>query len=144
MPYDLEKYRNKREKVLGKKKRSIKFGTVLAILSVIIVLGFGLTVIPKSVAYFTTRHLDDVILKVEDKPFPHEVFRGIMALEGVEDIVIEKNRARVIITLDRTELDHQKLSTYLEEKGVKTILLKKMSHQQRMKVMKKEKEFETP
>ena len=51
MAYDLEKYREKREKVLGVKKRGISFGTLATIVSLLIILGLGVVVVPKSIAY---------------------------------------------------------------------------------------------
>ncbi len=38
MPYDPEKYREKREKVLGIKKRGLGFGAVAMIVSLVIIL----------------------------------------------------------------------------------------------------------
>ena len=51
MAYDLEKYRNKREKVLGVRKKGISFGTWAATVSAIIVVGLVSMVAPKSIAY---------------------------------------------------------------------------------------------
>ncbi len=64
MTYDLEKYRDKREKVLGVKKKGISFGAWAATVSAIIIVGLISMVAPKSIAYFTTRNLDDVIYKL--------------------------------------------------------------------------------
>jgi len=57
MAYNFEKYREKREKVLGVKKRGVSFGTLAAVISMIIILGLGVVVVPKSIAYFGRRKL---------------------------------------------------------------------------------------
>jgi len=145
MQYDIEKYRDKRERVLGKKRRGIKFGTVLTIVSIIIVMGFGFALIPRTVAYFITRNFDDAVYKIEGRaPSLQEFSNLLMALNGIKDIASEKDNARVIITFDRTELDIRRLTNYLEEKGVNLILLNRVSHRQRLKINQKEKKFETP
>jgi hypothetical protein len=78
MSYNLEKYRDKREKVLGVKKRGISFGTLAATVSMIIILGLGVVVVPKSIAYFNTRHLDDAIYKIKvTEAWPQEIIEGI-------------------------------------------------------------------
>ena len=46
MAYNLEKYRGKREKVLGVKKRGISFGALASIVSLVIILGMGVVVVP--------------------------------------------------------------------------------------------------
>ena len=48
MAYDLEKYRDKREKVLGVKKKGISFGVWAAVVSAIIIVGLVSMVAPKS------------------------------------------------------------------------------------------------
>ena len=47
MSYDLDKYRDKREKVLGVRKRGVSFGTLAAIVSLCIVVGLAFLVIPE-------------------------------------------------------------------------------------------------
>ena len=78
MSYDLEKYRDKREKVLGVKKRGISFGTLAGIVSLAIILGMGAVVVPKAIAYLNTRHLDDAIYKLQNaESLPQEAIDGI-------------------------------------------------------------------
>ena len=50
MAYDLEKYRDKREKVLGVRKKGISFGVWAATVSAIIIVGLISMVAPKSIA----------------------------------------------------------------------------------------------
>ena len=47
MSYDFNKYKDKRDKVLGVKKRGLSFGVIAAIVSLIIVIGLGVVVVPK-------------------------------------------------------------------------------------------------
>ncbi|MCK4838786.1 MAG: hypothetical protein KAS94_08270, partial [Desulfobulbaceae bacterium] len=66
MAYDFEKYREKREKVLGVRKRGLSFGAVAALVAAVIVLGLGGVAVPKTISYFTTRNLDDAIYRLAD------------------------------------------------------------------------------
>ena len=67
MSYEIEKYRDKREKVLGVRKRGLSFGAIATIVSLVILVGMGTIVIPKSLAYINTRNLDDVVYKISNK-----------------------------------------------------------------------------
>ena len=51
MAYDLEKYRKKREKVLGVRKRGLSFSVVAAIVSIVIVTGLGAVVVPRTAGF---------------------------------------------------------------------------------------------
>ncbi|PKN16352.1 MAG: hypothetical protein CVU68_11875, partial [Deltaproteobacteria bacterium HGW-Deltaproteobacteria-3] len=64
MAYDLEKYREKRERVLGVKKRGMGFGRVATLVSLAILLGLGMVVIPRSIAFLKNRQLEDAIYKL--------------------------------------------------------------------------------
>lgn len=142
MTYDLEKYRDKREKVLGVKKRGVSFGTLALIVSLVIVVGLGLVVIPKSIAYFHARHLEDAIYKLQDGSVAaHDVIVEIRAIEGVQDAASERSGRRVVITYNKSETDTGKLSAFFKQKGLQAVLLNKVSHAHRMHTMKKEAEF---
>ena len=81
MGYDFEKYRDKRDKVLGVKRRGLSFGMLATMVSFVIVLGLGIVVVPKSIGYFSTRNLDDAIYKMDDaSAWSHEVVAGVNAL----------------------------------------------------------------
>ena len=102
MAYDLEKYRDKREKVLGVKKKGISFGTWAATVSAIIIVGLISMVAPKSIAYFSTRNLDDVIYKLSgERAWPQDVIHGIATLDGVKSAIADKQGARLVVTFDR-------------------------------------------
>jgi len=141
MAYDLEKYRDKREKVLGVKKRGLNFGTLAAIISLIIILGLGVVIVPKSVAFFNTRHLDDAIYKMRTGLWTQETIPGILNLAGVKDVVRDNNGSRIVVTFDRTVTDPAKLTAYFEQKGLQTIMLTRVGHQQRLTTLKKEAAF---
>jgi hypothetical protein len=143
MAYDLEKYRDKREKVLGVKKRGVSFGTLAAIVSLVIILGMGVVVVPKSIAYFNTRHLDDAIYKLQNsETLPQEVIAGIQELAGVKGIETDSHSSRVVITFDKSIAYTKEFNSYFKTKEIEAILLNRVSHTQRLKTLKKEAKFE--
>jgi hypothetical protein len=142
MAYDLEKYRDKREKVLGVKKRGVSFGTLAAIVSLVIILGMGGVVVPKSIAYFNTRHLDDAIYKMQNaESWPQEIVAGIQELAGVKDIETDSHSSRVVITFDKSIADTKDFNSYFKTKEIEAILLNRVSRTQRLKTLKKEAKF---
>ena len=121
MAYDLEKYRDKREKVLGVKKRGISFGA----------------------AYFNTRHLDDAIYKLQNaESWPQEIVVGIEELAGVKGIETDSHSSRVVITFDKSITDTKEFNSYFKTEGIEAILLNRVSRTQRLKTLKKEAKFE--
>jgi len=143
MAYNLEKYRDKREKVLGVKKRGVSFGTLAAIVSLVIILGMGVVVVPKSIAYFNTRHLDDAIYKLQNaESWPQETVIGIQELAGVKGIEIDSHSSRVVITFDKSIADTKDFASYFKNRELEAILLNRVSRTQRLKTLKKEAKFE--
>jgi hypothetical protein len=127
MTYDLEKYRDKREKVLGVKKRGISFGALAATVSLVIVLGLGVMVVPKSIAYFNTRHLDDAIYKLQTTgTWPQETIGNIQQLAGVKNIETEKENSRIVITFDKSIADTKEFNSFFKKNEINAILLKSM------------------
>jgi hypothetical protein len=144
MAYDLEKYRDKREKVLGVKKKGISFGVWAATVSAIIIVGLVSMIAPKSIAYFTTRNLDDVIYKLSgDQIWPQDVIRAIATLNGVKLAISDKDGARLVVTFDRSITDTQSMSTFFEENGYRAVLLNRVSHRQRIQTEREEADLET-
>jgi len=142
MTYDLEKYRDKREKVLGVKKRGISFGTIATLISCLIVLGLGSVVVPKSIAFFNGRHLDDAIYKLKHvDTWPAEIISEASGLSGVKDIVADTDGTRIVITFDKSVTDTKTLSAFFDQKKIATIMLNRVGHNQRMSTMKKEAAF---
>lgn len=144
MAYDLEKYRDKREKVLGVKRKGISFGTWAATVSAIIIVGLISMVAPKSIAYFTTRNLDDVIYKLSgERTWPQNVIHGIATLKGVKLAVADKQGARLIVTFDRSITGIENMSTFFEQQGYHAVLLNRVSHRQRIQTEHEEARLET-
>jgi hypothetical protein len=143
MAYDLDKYREKREKVLGVKKRGISFGALATTISLVIILGLGVMVVPKSIAYFNTRHLDDAIYKLQTtENWPQEIIGNIQQLEGVKNIETEEKNSRIVITFDKSIADTKEFNEFFKKNEITAILLNRVSHTQRMKVLEKESKFE--
>jgi hypothetical protein len=143
MAYNLEKYREKREKVLGVKKRGISFGTLATIVSLVIIFGLGTVVVPKSIAYFNTRHLDDVIYKLQGTDvWPEELITDVRNLAGVKGVEIDTQSARIVITFDKSIADTKNFSALFKTSEVRAILLNRVSHTQRLETMKEEAKFE--
>ena len=142
MSYNFEKYREKREKVLGVKKRGVSFGTLAAVISMIIILGLGVVVVPKSIAYFNTRHLDDAIYKLQNtETWPQEIVEGIRQLAGVKDIEADTASSRIVVTFDKSITDANDLNAFFKARSVKAILLNQVGHAQRLHTMKQEAKF---
>jgi len=143
MGYDLEKYREKREKVLGVKKRGMSFGTIASIVSICIIAGLIFVVAPKAVSFVVARNWDDVIYKFEGEgAWPKTVVPEIQKIKGVKTAVLDKNGTRLVITFDKTAMDTQRLSLFFKEKGIRSTLLNRVSHHQRETILKEEKELE--
>ena len=142
MTYDLEKYRDKREKVLGVKKRGVSFGTLATIVSLAIILGLGVVVVPKSIAYFNTRHLDDAIYKLQNaETWPPDAITGIQALTGIKNVETDNNGSRIVITFDKSITGPTDISTFFEQKNIQTVLLNQINHSDRQKILAKEAKF---
>ncbi len=145
MAYDFEKYREKREKVLGVRKRGLSFGAVAALVAAVIVLGLGGVAVPKTISYFTTRNLDDAIYRLADSTaWSQEIVKKIDDLAGVRKVVTDNHDKRLVVTFNRHETGPEKLKVVFNRDGVAAELLNRMSYRQRMSILKKEAEFETP
>ncbi len=143
MVYDPEKYREKREKVLGIRKRGLSFGSIASIIAGIIIFGMGLVTVPKAVSYIATRNLDDAIYKLaKSKPFQSTVIEQIKAVKGVVEIEKDKHDTRLVITFDRRETDLSDLKAVFLKNNLKVTLLNRVNHRQRQTTLKKEEEFE--
>jgi hypothetical protein len=142
MTYDFEKYRDKREKVLGVRKRGISFAAMAAVVSCVIILGLGVVVVPKSIAYFNTRHLDDAIYKLQNaESWPQEVIIGVQQLAGVKSIEADENSTRMVITFDKSITGTHDINTYFKQNNIQTVLLNEVSHAHRQKTIEKEAKF---
>jgi hypothetical protein len=145
MTYDLEKFREKRERVLGVRKRGLGFGTVAALVAGLIVLGLALVAVPKTVSYFTTRNLDDAIYKLTDATaWEQAIVKKINDLAGVKKTEIDHHDKRLVVTFNRGETGPEKFQVVFNQAAVKVELLNRTGHRERLTILRQEAEFETP
>ena len=139
----MEKYREKREKVLGMKKRGIGFGTFALLISAGIVVGLSLVVIPKSVAYLRDRELDDAIYRIgKSVAWPEDTINRLRQVEGVKMVMRDRDDKRIVVTFNRTKTDTDRLDSFFGQENLHTILLNRVNHRQRLHSLHKEKQFE--
>lgn len=142
MAYNFEKYREKREKVLGVKRRGINFSTLATVVSLMIIIGLGVVIVPKSIAYFNTRHLDDAIYKLQSAgTWQPEIILAIQGLTGVKNVETDTNDSRIVITFDKSVTGTQDLSSFFKQQDIQTVLLNEVSHASRQKILAKEAKF---
>ena len=142
MAYNFEKYREKRDKVLGVKKRGISFGTLSAIVSLVIILGLGVVIVPKSIAYFNTRHLDDAVYKLQSADtWTKEIIAGVSELAGVKGVEADNHNSRVVITYDKSVTGTPIINAFFKQKNIETVLLNQLSHANRLKILEKEEKY---
>ncbi len=145
MAYDYTKYSDKRAKVLGVKKRGLSFGTMASIVSLVIVLILGSVVVPRAVAYFSTRNLDDAIYKMVDGgSWDSDVVASLAVLPGMDGVSVDNDNTRLVLTFNRMKLDIKRIETFFKQHKVSVDLLNSMGHRERMMILKKEAEFEAP
>ncbi|MCK5100913.1 MAG: hypothetical protein KAR45_22580 [Desulfobacteraceae bacterium] len=144
MVYDPEKYRGKREKVLGIRKRGLGFGTISFIVVGVIVLGLSFTAVPKAVSYITTRNLDDAIYKLDGTTFKNTIIKDIESIEGVVLTNQGKHGTRLVITFDRRVVNVSEFVTVFNKNNLNATLLNRVNHRQRQNTLKEEEELETP
>ncbi|MBC2704098.1 hypothetical protein [Desulfobacula sp.] len=141
MAYDPEKYREKREKVLGIRKRGLGFGTIAVIVSLVIIVGLSVVTVPQAISYMATRHLDDAIFKLEsDSTWPESVITGINTIQGVKNTVTNKHTTRLVVTYDRRLVNLSKITAKFEQPNLNVTLLNQVNHRQHQNTMKKEEE----
>lgn len=146
MAYDPEKYREKREKVLGIKKRGIGFGTIAIMVSMVIVVGLSVVTVPQAVSYMATRHLDDAIFKLESAPaWPNSVLEKIGAVPGVKATAKDDHTTRLVVTFDRRVVMLDSITALFDHQNLKVTLLNQVNHRQHQNTLKEEEEeLETP
>jgi len=145
MSYNPEKYRDKREKVLGIKKRGVGFGAIAMIVSMVIIVGLSLGTVPQAISYMTTRHLDDAIFKLEsDLTWPASVITEIQSLHGVKSTEKDSTTTRLVVTFDRRMVTLSNITALFDQQKMIVILLNQVNHRQHQSTLKKEeKDFET-
>ena len=146
MIYDPEKYREKREKVLGLKKRGIGFGTLAVIVSVLVVTGLGAVTVPQAISYMSTRNLEDAIFKLESgSSWPKTAISELASMEGVKQIVQDKNGSRLVVTYDHRKVKTGVVIESFVRQDLKVTLLNEVNHRRHRATLKNEEEDgETP
>lgn len=143
MTWDPEKYREKRERVLGVKKRGLTFGTLTFAVSYIILAGLVFLFLPGPLSYLKTRHLDDAIFKMEHhQAWPRSLVTQVAALPGVSGTSLDTHDTRLVVTFDRRSIDPETIEALFARHGLDATLLNRESHRQRMVILESEKELE--
>ena len=145
MAYDPEKYREKREKVLGIKKKGIGFGTLAVIVSLLVFAGLGAVTIPQAVSYMATRNLEDAVFKLESgSPWPETAISGLATVEGVKQTLQDKNGSRLVVTFDHRRVKAGDLLKNFDRQGLKAVLLNEINHRRHRTTMEEEENSEAP
>lgn len=148
MAYDPEKYREKREKVLGIKKRGLGFGAIATMVSAVIIIGLSVVTVPQALSYMKLRHLDDAIFKLESgDTWPKTTLESLASIEGINNVSSDEHSTRLVVTFDRRMVALEDVQTRFGHHGLTVTLLNQVNHRQHMAAMKKEKEeeaLETP
>ncbi len=143
MAWDPETYREKREKVLGIRKRGISFGSLSTIASLVILLGFAFVSIPGAVSYIRTRHLDDAIYKLAgNTAWEGSLVAQIRQLDGVRIAEQDTHGTRLVVTFDRRTVGPDTFSALFKQKNLDAALLNRVSHRARQTTLEAEKELE--
>lgn len=145
MSYDQEKYRAKRDKVLGVRKRGPGFAATLAAVAGLIVLGLGGVGVPRALEYLATRNLDDAIYKRADSgAWSPEVVQAIRAQPGVSQAVVDHHTTRLVVTFNREEIDPSRLEALFNRQGLQVELLNRVDHRNRLTILGKEGKIASP
>ena len=106
MSYNFEKYRAKREKVLGVRKRGMSFALAASLVAGVILMGLAGFGAPRAIDYLTTRNLDDAIYKLADgASWDTQLVAEITTLSGVSRAVADQHNARLVVTFNRNAID---------------------------------------
>ncbi|MCF8091774.1 MAG: hypothetical protein K9K40_04840 [Desulfotignum sp.] len=141
MAWDPEKYREKRERVLGIQKKGISFSIMAAIVSVTILLGLGAVTVPNAVSLWQTRHLDDAIYRLTaGYAWPDQTLAGIRGMSGIKKVTKDHHGGRLVITFDRRRTGPEKFDRFLKEQGLFFALLNRVNHRQHQQITAEEKE----
>lgn len=144
MTYDPEKYRVKRERVLGIRQRTLSFSTIITLFALLIVTAAGAWAGPRLLTYMATRNLDDAIFKQENgDPWPDSAVETLARVTGVKTVVTDTGTSRLVVTFHRHQLATHSISSVLARNGFQAVLLNHTPHRQRMDLLARESENET-
>ena len=143
MSWDPEKYREKREKVLGVRRRGLSFGALCLIVTCIVVAGIGGLGLPGTLSYLATRHLDDAIYRLQGNgTWPEGLVAELAGMDGVAAASTDTHATRLVITYDRRQAQPEGFSSLFKGRDLKAALLNTVGHRQRMATLAREKEAE--
>ncbi len=126
MAWNPERYREKRERVLtgnrkqGSKMVKVLLGTVLGVVALGLFLGA-----PVVWESFSSRHLDDVILRVDAAA--HAVTQ-LPVGDGIRNVAEDQGGNRLVVTFDRRETSARRIVETLKASGTDCFLLNTMPH----------------
>jgi hypothetical protein len=141
MVWDPETYREKREKVLGIRKRGLSFGSLSAIVSLVILLGFVFVSVPGAISYLSTRHLDDAIYKLAgNRVWEGALVAQIREMDGVRAVEQDTHGTRLVVTFDRRSANPTTFDSLFKQKNLNAALLNRVSHRARQTTLAAEKE----
>jgi|SaaInl8_200m_RNA_FD_contig_31_2845971_length_852_multi_4_in_0_out_0_2 hypothetical protein len=142
MAYNPEKYREKREKVLGIKKRGIEFSTLAVIISFVIIAGLAAATAPQVITYISSRYLDDAIFRPDKgRLISDELISEIESLKGVRAVNQDIGSSRLIITFDRRATKGAELAAFFERNNQHMTLLNEVPHDHKRIMTKKGEEY---
>jgi len=143
MSWNPEQYREKREKVLGRKKQGLSFGSLSIITALVIITGMAWLGLPGVISYFQTRHLDDAIYRLENQSaWPKSLIPAIKEQKGVSGVSLDTHATRLVITFDRRQSGPKEFSNLFKRHDLDASLLNRVNHRQRMTTLAEEKEAE--
>jgi len=144
MAWDPEKYRVKRERVLGIRKKGISFSIIAAVVSVTILGGLGAVTVPGAISLWQTRHLDDAIYRLTaGHAWPDQALAGIRSLSGVKKVTKDHHGGRLVITFDRRRTGPEKMAGMFKEHGISFALLNRVNHRQHRQITAEETEAQS-
>lgn len=139
MEYDTDKYRQKREKVLGITGKGIGFGTLSLTCSLVILTGLAWLIGPGTLKWWTDRHMVDAIYRMKGgEQWAPEIVSALETIPGVTYAFTDKEGTRLIVTFDKTNIDVSRFTSHFEARGINAVLLNTMPHHQQTKERKEE------
>lgn len=133
MTYSADTYREKRERVLGVRKRGLSFGLIAVAVSLVIIIGLGAVGLPKALTWLQTRNLDDAIFRRHDgNPWPPDVTEKLERIGGVKHAITDRKGTRLVVTFDRRTADVRAIVAHLLSRGLVADLLNQIPHQSNM------------
>ena len=143
MTYNLERYRKKREKVLGAGGKTVSFGRLSTLFATGVILLIGVGVLPRMNDIWHNRNLDDIIYRFENvKQWPVTALDTIETIPGVIDVIRDEKNNRLILTFNRNRTRPTEITHALQQQDMEVIQLNVINHSQRLAGLKKEATFE--